>query len=215
MALCDRWQVERCFFNCVNSFATSDLEPREEQCVYRCTEKFFAIRNGESGSSGRCQWRPSDSVVQGCARLCRTVGAHGQRAGRCQRNATTTTSIATTTTTTTTIEMKNLSPCSSPPTTQNQIKTMSGVFSPAIQGAFLAVSSDASDALSTAALSLTVTLIDSIFERVVVLLLDKLRRTPWSAARRRRALRRASARNSNSRRLRACGRRAPGRRRQI
>jgi hypothetical protein len=55
---------------------------------------------------------------------------------------------------------------------------MSGVFSPAIQGAFLAVSSDASDALSTAALSLTVTLIDSIFERVVVLLLDKLRRTP-------------------------------------
>jgi hypothetical protein len=34
-------KVERCFFNCVNSFATSDLEPREEQCVYRCTEKFF------------------------------------------------------------------------------------------------------------------------------------------------------------------------------
>jgi import inner membrane translocase subunit TIM9 len=33
--------VERCFFNCVNSFTTSELEPREEQCVYRCTEKFF------------------------------------------------------------------------------------------------------------------------------------------------------------------------------
>lgn len=53
---------------------------------------------------------------------------------------------------------------------------MSGVFSPAIQGAFLAVSADAADSLSTAALSLTVTLIDSIFERVVVLLLEKLRR---------------------------------------
>lgn len=46
------------------------------------------------------------------------------------------------------------------------------MFSPAIQNAFLNVSTHNGDTLSTAALSLTVTLIDSIFERVILLLLQ-------------------------------------------
>jgi hypothetical protein len=55
---------------------------------------------------------------------------------------------------------------------QRKRRMSSGVFSPAIQNAFLNVSTHNGDTLSTAALSLTVTLIDSIFERVILQLLQ-------------------------------------------
>merc|ERR1712146_329527 len=32
--------TERCFFNCVNSFTSSELDSHEELCVQRCVQKF-------------------------------------------------------------------------------------------------------------------------------------------------------------------------------
>jgi len=33
--------VERCFYSCVNDFSSKTLTNKEEQCIYRCSDKWI------------------------------------------------------------------------------------------------------------------------------------------------------------------------------